>query len=145
MGTPEFAPALGVQLSVLAREGVQEARLHLNPAEMGPIAVQIAVDGSTAVVHFQADVAATRQALESSLPDLAAAMRDNGFTLSGGSVSSQSSGGQGAGGRGSDDRGAQRIGGVQAAAGTGTAEAAAPVRLSAPQAARLRGGVDVFA
>jgi flagellar hook-length control protein FliK len=90
LGSPEFAPALGVQLSVLAREGVQEARLHLNPADMGPIHVQIAVDGSQAQVSFQADVAATRQALENSMPDLAAAFGQAGLTLSGGDVSQQS-------------------------------------------------------
>ena len=32
-----FAQALGAQVSVLARDGVQQAELHLNPAEMGPI------------------------------------------------------------------------------------------------------------
>lgn len=87
LGTPDFAPALGVQVSMLVREGVQQARLHLNPAEMGPIAVQIALDGSNAQVHFQADMAATREALQSSMPDLAAALQDGGFTLSGGGVS----------------------------------------------------------
>jgi flagellar hook-length control protein FliK len=87
LGSPDFAPALGVQVSVLVREGVQEARLHLNPADMGPIAVQIAVEGTNARVHFQADVPATREALQNSLPDLAAALHDNGFTLSGGGVS----------------------------------------------------------
>ncbi|HET9642785.1 MAG TPA: hypothetical protein VFP68_05405, partial [Burkholderiaceae bacterium] len=46
ISSPEFAPALGVQLSVLAREGVHEARLHLHPAEMGPISVQIALQGT---------------------------------------------------------------------------------------------------
>jgi flagellar hook-length control protein FliK len=147
LGSPEFVPALGVQLSVLAREGVQQARLHLNPAEMGPIAVQIAVDGNTAVVHFQADVAATRQALEAGLPDLAAAMRDSGFTLSGGSVSQQQQ--QSAGGNGGDAEPGRR-GSVGAIAGAGGATAsgagaATPHRLPASAAARLRGGVDLFA
>ncbi|MEW6707976.1 MAG: flagellar hook-length control protein FliK, partial [Pseudomonadota bacterium] len=86
-GTPEFAPALGVQVSILAREGVQEARLHLNPAELGPIAVQISLDGSLAQVHFQAEASATREALQAGLPELASALRDSGFTLSGGGVS----------------------------------------------------------
>ena len=35
-GTTEFAPALGAQVSVLIRDGVSQARLHLNPADMGP-------------------------------------------------------------------------------------------------------------
>lgn len=143
-GTPEFAPALGVQLTVLAREGVQEARLHLNPADMGPIAVQIALDGSNAIVHFQADVAATRQALENSLPDLASAMRDGGFTLSGGSVSQQSAGRQGDGTeRGTDGNAAGGVRGVNGAAGT--ADDTLAGRGTAARALRPQGVVDLYA
>jgi len=42
------------RFSLFARDGVQTARLHLNPADMGPVAVQIAVDGVNARVDFQA-------------------------------------------------------------------------------------------
>ncbi|HEX6707087.1 MAG TPA: flagellar hook-length control protein FliK [Albitalea sp.] len=84
---PEFREALGVQVSLLAREGVQRAELHLNPADMGPISVQIALDGTRAQVDFGADSFATRQVIESGLPELAAALRDAGFTLTGGGVS----------------------------------------------------------
>jgi len=87
---PEFRAALGVQVSVLARDGVQHAQLHLNPAEMGPISVQIALDGTQARVDFGADSAATRQLIEAGLPELAAALRDAGLTLSGGGVSQHS-------------------------------------------------------
>jgi len=86
---PDFRQALGAQLSVLVKDGVQQAELHLNPADMGPISVQIALDGDTAKVNFGADSAATRQLIESGLPELAAALRDAGFTLSGGGVHSQ--------------------------------------------------------
>jgi flagellar hook-length control protein FliK len=89
---PEFAQSLGVQVSVLARDGIQQAELHLNPADMGPISVQIALDGTQAQVNFGADSAATRQIIESGLPELAAALRDAGFTLSGGGVHSQARG-----------------------------------------------------
>ncbi len=88
--TPEFAGALGVQVSVLARNGVQQAELHLNPAEMGPVSIQIVMDGSRAHVQFGADVAATRQAIEAGLPELASALADAGFTLAGGGVSQHS-------------------------------------------------------
>ena len=84
---PEFRQALGVQVSVLAREGVQHAELHLNPADMGPISVHIALEGSRAHVDFGADSSATRSLIESGLPELAAALREAGFTLSGGGVS----------------------------------------------------------
>jgi flagellar hook-length control protein FliK len=87
--TPAFAPALGTTLSLLARDGVQQAQLSLHPAELGPVAVQITVDGNQARVDFHAAHAATRAALEASLPELAAALRDSGLTLTGGGVFDQ--------------------------------------------------------
>ncbi len=89
---PEFAQVLGLQMSVLARDGIQRAELHLNPAEMGPVSVQIVMDGTQARVDFGADLAATRQAIEAGLPELASALRDAGFTLAGGGVSQHSGG-----------------------------------------------------
>jgi len=88
--SPDFAQALGVQMSVLAKDGIQHAELHLNPAEMGPVSVQIVMDGTQARIDFGADVAATRQAIEAGLPELASALRDAGFTLAGGGVSQHS-------------------------------------------------------
>ena len=94
LDSPAFAPALGAQLSLFARDGVQSARLQLNPAEMGPITVQIALDGSAARVEFQADRATTREAIEASLPALAGALQDAGLTLTGGGVFQQHPGRQ---------------------------------------------------
>ncbi len=85
----DFAPALGLQISTLTRNGIPEARLHLNPAELGPIAVQIELDGRNAQVVLAASHAETRQALEQALPQLASAMRDAGFTMAGGGVFQQ--------------------------------------------------------
>jgi flagellar hook-length control protein FliK len=73
---------------------VQQARLQLHPAEMGPITVQIALDGASARVDFHAAVAATRQALEAALPALAGALRESGLTLTGGGVYQQAPGRQ---------------------------------------------------
>ena len=86
---PAFAPALGAQISVLARDGVSEARLHLNPAEMGPVSVQISVSGQAARVELVAEHALTRQVLEQSMPALAGALRESGLTLAGGGVFEQ--------------------------------------------------------
>jgi flagellar hook-length control protein FliK len=87
---PEFPHALGAQLTLLAQGGVEHAELHLNPAEMGPVSVQIVVDGTQARIEFGADTAATRQAIESGLPALAGALREAGLTLTGGGVSQHS-------------------------------------------------------
>jgi flagellar hook-length control protein FliK len=87
LSSPDFAQTLGVQLSMLARDGIERAELQLNPADMGPVSVYIVIEGTQARVDFLADVAATRQVLEAGLPQLASALHDAGFTLSGGGVS----------------------------------------------------------
>jgi flagellar hook-length control protein FliK len=89
LASPEFPPALGAQVSLFARDGIERATIEINPPEMGPISVQIALDGSAARVDFLADAAATRQAIESALPTLASALRDAGLTLTGGGVFQQ--------------------------------------------------------
>jgi flagellar hook-length control protein FliK len=86
---PEFVPRLSGELAILARDGVQEARVNVHPVELGPISVQIAVDGSTAQVHLAVDSAQTRELLERAMPTLAAALRDSGLTLTGGGVFQQ--------------------------------------------------------
>lgn len=86
----QFAPELSASLTLLVQDGVQQAQLHLNPAEMGPVAVQIQLDGQQAQISFHAEQAETRQVLERSLPELAAALQAQGLTLSGGGVFQQS-------------------------------------------------------
>jgi len=131
---PEFPRELGVQISVLAIDGVQQAELHLNPAEMGPISVQISLDGTQAQVNFGADSAATRQIIEGGLPELAAALRDAGFTLSGGGVHQQAQGRR-EGGDSARGNGSGRGGSVS--------EMDAPARRATARVSA--GGVDLYA
>ena len=88
-GSPEFATQLGTAVSTFVRQGVQHARLELNPAEMGPLTVQIQLDGDRAQVHMAAEHGQTRQALEQSMPQLAGSLREAGLTLAGGGVFEQ--------------------------------------------------------
>lgn len=88
-GQPGFAPALGATIATFVRDGLQHARLHLNPAEMGPVAVQIRLDGQAAQVLMSAANAETRAALEQAMPTLAGALREAGLTLAGGGVFEQ--------------------------------------------------------
>ncbi|MFM7847790.1 MAG: flagellar hook-length control protein FliK [Rubrivivax sp.] len=89
---PEFVPAFSARVAMLVRDGVEQARVHLNPAEMGPVSLQMSLDGQRVRVEMMAELAATRQVLEHSLPSLASALRDAGFTLHGGGVSQHPSG-----------------------------------------------------
>lgn len=128
-----FAPELGARVSLLAVDGVQQAELQLNPADMGPVSVQIVVDGAQAQVSFHAAHAETRQALEQSLPDLAAALQGQGLTLSGGGVFQQAprdpQGGDAEAGRNDDNRGS-RSASAGARVGASTTAAATPARRS---------------
>jgi flagellar hook-length control protein FliK len=135
-GSPAFAGELAARLTTFVRDGVEQARLHLNPAEMGPVEVRIHLDGDAARVLMSADLAPTRQWLEQALPTLAATLRDAGLTLAGGGVFEQASGGQTQGGA-SGDSGRSRPG-DSAAQGTDTA-------LPATVPARRRGVVDLVA
>ena len=141
LGAPDFAAALGLRLAVLAKDGVQTAELHLNPADMGPVSVQIVMDGTQARVDFGADMAATRQAIEAGLPELASALAEAGFTLAGGGVS-QHAGGRGSGsGSSADPR-------TPEGRRTGTFAADDDTQQRVTAAARrvvARGGIDLFA
>lgn len=139
VGTPDFAHALGVRLTVFAREGIEQARLDLHPAELGPIAVQLALDGAQLRVDFSADVAATRQALEQALPGLASTLAEAGLTLSGGGVSQQMRDGAGRDRAGTPGTSPRRTAGVDATATT----AQEPVLRT--RTVRLDGLVDLYA
>ena len=140
---PAFAQELGLRMSVLARDGVQHAELHLNPADMGPVSVHIVMDGSRAQVDFGADVAATRAAIEAGLPALAGALRDAGFTLAGGGVSQHSRG------RGDSDSSAGGDGGPAGPRGRRIDASALDAATGAAHRAQRRtvslGGLDLYA
>lgn len=134
---PGFKQALGYQVSLLARDGIGQAELHLNPADMGPVSVQITLTGDQARVDFGADLAQTRQALEAGWAELASSLKDAGFTLSGGGVSDHARERQAQQGQAAS----QSFGG-RAARDSGEAE----VPNEAPVVARrVNGAVDVYA
>ena len=73
-GSGQFAQAFADQVAVWVgsarADGPMTAELRLNPAEMGPINIKIAVDGQAARIDFAATALGTRQAIESSLGQL---------------------------------------------------------------------------
>lgn len=141
---PGFAPEMAARLSLAATEGVQQAQLHLNPAEMGPVQVQIVLDGQQAQISFVAEQADTRAVLEKSLPELAGALREQGLTLSGGGVFSQQQ--QTPSGQAQQDDRAAGSRWASSGLATGAADEAAPAQQAAtPVASRSRGVLDLFA
>ena len=146
--SPAFAPELAARISVWAADGVQQAQLLLNPAEMGPVAVQIVVEGQQAQISFHAEQADTRAVLERSLPDLAAALRDAGLTLSGGGVFQSSSGQTGGRSQAGADADAEAEAGSRSprrAAAGGSDALTDATRRALPPARATRGVVDLYA
>lgn len=147
--SPQFADELAEKVTMFMRmakdDGTMTAELHLNPAEMGPINIKIALDGQNAQIDFAAAALETRQALEASMPMLSSALDEVGLSLTGGGVSSQtqqSFGQQFAQSGGSPDgRSSSRISGR-----TGTDGVDEPVARSV-NVARLtqKGGLDLYA
>jgi flagellar hook-length control protein FliK len=144
LDSPAFGPSLAAQVSVLARDGIERAEIRLNPADMGPVAVQILIDGTQARVEFTAEQAPTRAALEAGLPQLAAALRDAGLTLTGGGVFQNGQGrsrdggdtlGRGRAGAPAGDRDGRRVGGAE----LDTAARSQPLRTA------VAGRVDLYA
>ena len=136
---PDFARALGAQVSLFARNGLAQAELQLTPAEMGPIHVRIAIDGAHARVDFAADSAATRQVIERGLADLASALREQGLTLAGGGVFQRTP----------DRSGEQGASDTERTAARSRRRGIAPVAAAEPQrigrATARPGGVDLYA
>lgn len=73
----------------MAREGVQQASLKLNPANMGPVEVKLHMHNDQASISFIAQHAATRDALEQALPRLRESFQENGMELAHADVSQE--------------------------------------------------------
>ncbi|RKZ78392.1 MAG: hypothetical protein DRQ35_06060, partial [Gammaproteobacteria bacterium] len=63
----------------MAREGIQQATLKLNPANLGPVEVKLTMNDEKVHVTFIAQHAATRDALEQALPRLRDSFIENGL------------------------------------------------------------------
>ena len=87
--SPAFAPALGHQIDVWMKGGVQHAEVQLSPQDLGPIRVRIEMEGAHARVQMSADVQSTRDALQQAMPQLSEQLGQVGLSLSGGGVSDQ--------------------------------------------------------
>lgn len=150
VGSPGFADALGEQVRMLVTQAagrgetatLHEAKLSLNPAELGPITIRIALEGQQAQVEFTAASEVTRRAIEDSLPQLAGALQGEGLTLAGGGVYEQrqqpGEAGQNAQ-QGQASAGRGTVVGINAPAGLNDSSTAAPT----PR--RGQGAVDLYA
>ena len=66
---PAFADELATQVRFMAEGDVQQAELRLNPQELGPIRIQLALDGDRAEIRLDAALALTREGIERALAE----------------------------------------------------------------------------
>ncbi len=83
---PAWEAAVNDRVVWLAGRNIPSAEIRLNPAELGPLQVQLSVDEKAVNVTFNAAHAVTRDALESALPRLKDMLLENGMSLEGANV-----------------------------------------------------------
>ncbi len=76
----DFAQGVADRVSFAVDNDWNTAKLQVNPAQLGPIDLQIAVQGDRAQVVMSTHSALTREALESSIPKLKEMLGSQGFT-----------------------------------------------------------------
>jgi flagellar hook-length control protein FliK len=76
----EFPQGVADKVSLVVDNGWSSAKLSVNPPQLGPIDLQIAVQGAHAQVAMSTHSAVTREALESSVPALRNMLNSQGFT-----------------------------------------------------------------
>ena len=103
VGEAGWARAVGEQVVWHVSQNIQSANLRLNPQHLGPLEMQLQMDGDKATLAFASQHAAVRDALESALPRLREMFAQNGLDIVDVNVSQQNTPGreeqQAAGGR----------------------------------------------
>jgi flagellar hook-length control protein FliK len=77
--TAEFGQGVADRVSLMVDSNLTSAKLQVNPPALGPIEVRIALQGGHAQVWFTSHSALTRDALESSSPQLREMLGAQGF------------------------------------------------------------------
>lgn len=79
VGSEEWAEAVAQRLSQLAESPQARANIRLNPPQLGPMQIEVQVDGDHAIVQLAVHHDATRDALEQAMPKLRAQLEGSGF------------------------------------------------------------------
>ena len=95
MRTPQWNENLGSRINWMANNQVQTAELRLNPPQLGPLEVRVAVQQDETRIMFTANNAVVREAVEAALPRLRELMGANGLNLVQVDVSAQGQGDRG--------------------------------------------------
>lgn len=78
---PAWSQVMSSRVVYMAKEGIQQAELRMNPANLGPVDVRLHIQNDQASVTFLAQQGATREALEQALPRLRESFAESGLQL----------------------------------------------------------------
>jgi len=89
VGQPGWGRAVGEQLVWFVSQNIRSASLRLNPQHLGPLELQLHMDGDKASVAFASQHASVRDALEAALPRLRDMFTEQGLNLVNVNISQQ--------------------------------------------------------
>ncbi|RKZ97956.1 MAG: hypothetical protein DRQ43_02195, partial [Gammaproteobacteria bacterium] len=68
------------QIVMMVNNGVQQAKIKLNPMSLGPVEAMVKLSGETAVVNLTSLHLTTKDAMENAIPRLKEMLNENGFS-----------------------------------------------------------------
>lgn len=143
VGNPYFGEEAAQHVSWLVGNGIEQARINVHPADLGPIEIRISMNNNEAIISFAVTQPETGAAIEDALPRLRELLTSNGVSLGQTSVSSD---GPQFGAAAGDTGGKQRPGGEATPdLHEASALAATSAAISRQRLATGRGLVDLFA
>lgn len=80
VGKPGWSQAFNNQIMVMAGNGVQQAKIKLNPLHLGPVEVNIKLTKEVAVINLASAHISTRDAIDGAIPRLKEMLNENGFS-----------------------------------------------------------------
>lgn len=89
LNDPRWSQQLGERVVWLARGDIQNAQININPAQLGPIQINISLNGDQMSAHFVAAHQEVRQALEDAMPRLRDMLSGAGINLGQANVGAQ--------------------------------------------------------
>lgn len=87
---PGWSQQMTDQVNLMLRGGFQQADIKLNPAHLGPMEIKLSMNDDKASIHFVAQHAPVRDAIDSALPRLREMLEQQGVSLADVDVSAQS-------------------------------------------------------
>lgn len=90
INSPQWSDDVGQNLVWMAKNGVETARLSINPPQLGPIEITLSLNKEHATAHFVSAHSEVREVLEQALPRLRQILEGAGVQLGQADVSGQS-------------------------------------------------------